>query len=136
MCEGVLSLWLCVHAYLCLCATANQAGQQWSDFRLESQSWKLIKEQLNSTTAPSPKTNDSFQEALKPLTGLASLPSLSYFFLFFFPSPFKPAFIHPSLSWNSVDSKGGHQHSKPSMAEIVDLQGEIAENQSNKTLQM
>lgn len=139
VCERVLSLWLCVCTCLCVCATANQAGQQRSDFCLESQSRKQIKEQLNSTTALAPKPNDSFQEALKPLTGLFSLPSLYprfYLFIYFlFPSPFSPSFIHPSLSWNSVDSKGGHQRSKPSMIEIVDLQEEFAENQSNKTLQ-
>lgn len=42
-----------------------------------------IKEQLNSTAALGPKPNDSFQEALKLLIGLASLPSLSGLGFFF-----------------------------------------------------
>lgn len=81
---------------LCVCATANQAQQRWSDFCLESQSRKQIKEQLNSTTALGPKPNDRFQEALKPLTGLASLPSLSEF-LFFLSLSLQPL-LHSSIS--------------------------------------
>lgn len=84
---------------LCVCATANQAVQQWSDVCLESQSREQIKEQLNSTTALGPKPNDGFQEPLKPLTGLASLPSLSWLLFIYFISPFCP-YLQPLPSFN------------------------------------
>lgn len=63
VCERDLSRWV----YVRVLATANQAEQWWSDFCVESQSSEKIKEKLG------PKPNDSFQEALKPLTVLAFL---------------------------------------------------------------
>lgn len=98
VCERVLSLWLCVGFFFFVCVYVPQPTKQSSGgqtFCLKSQSRKQIKEQLNSTTALGPKPNDSFQEALKPLTGLASLPSLSE--PIFLPLSLQPL-LHSSIS--------------------------------------
>lgn len=78
----------------------------------------------------------------RPLSFLQDwLPSLPYqSFYSFFRTRCHLSFIHPSLSWDSVDSTGGHEHGKPGAIEIVDLQDIIVKkkktiNQSNKTLQ-
>lgn len=90
----------CLYACtLCVCATANQVEQRWSDFCLESQSRKEIKEQLNSTTALGPSQTTASRRLLSFL--LDWLPSLPYQSIyFFFPSPCNLSFIHPSLSWD------------------------------------
>lgn len=140
--ERVLSLWLFVRVhFVCMCHEPTKQSSGGQTFCLESQSQEEIKEQLNSTTALGPRPNGSFQEALKLLTGPASLPSLSEYLLFSLPLPAtSPSFIH--LVAGAVDSEGGKERSEPSARDRERererwwiLWDELVENQSNKTLQ-